>query len=305
MRTKRMEAMDNNNNDLLMRIQRDFSKMSKGQKAIAQYIMDNYDKAAFITASKMGKTVGVSESTVVRFAYAMGYDGYPELQKSLQELIRNKLTSVQRIALSADMQEQDVLKSVLKADMANIRTTIEMVNMQAFAKVIDALNQARRVYVVGMRSSTPLAQFMAYYLNLVLDDVRQVSAGPSTAIEQLVGISDKDVLIAISFPRYSKSTVNSIRFARERGAFAAAITDSLFSPLTEHANEILVARSDMASFVDSLVAPLSLINAIIVATGRFNTPETTERFRELEQIWNNEGVYIGARQSGEEFGHKE
>lgn len=284
-----------NNNDLLARIQKDYAKMSKGQKQIAQYILDNYDKAAFITASKMGKTVGVSESTVVRFAYAMGYDGYPELQKSLQELIRNKLTSVQRIALSADMQEQDVLKSVLKADMANIRMTIEMINTQAFAKVVDALNHARRVYVVGMRSSTPLAQFMAYYLNLLLDDVRQVSAGPSSAIEQLVGISAQDVLIAISFPRYSKSTVNAIHFARERGAFSAAITDSLFSPLTEYANECLVARSDMASFVDSLVAPLSLINAIIVAAGRVNAPETTERFQALEQIWNNEGVYIGAK----------
>lgn len=286
---------ENNSNDLLLRIQNEFSRMSKGQKQIAQYILDNYDKAAFITASKMGKTVGVSESTVVRFAYAMGYDGYPELQKSLQELIRNKLTSVQRIALNADMQEQDLLKNVLKADMANIRTTIEMVSMQAFVNVVDVLNKARRVYVVGMRSSTPLAQFMAYYLNLVLDDVRQVSAGPSSAIEQLVGINEKDALIAISFPRYSKSTVNAIRFARERQAFVAAITDSMFSPLTEHANECLVARSDMASFVDSLVAPLSLINAIIVATGRFNAPETTERFQQLEQIWNNEGVYIGTR----------
>ena len=268
--------------------------MSKGQKQIAEYILNNYDKAAFITASKMGQTVGVSESTVVRFAYAMGYDGYPELQKSLQELIRNKLTSVQRMALSADVQEQDVLKAVLKADMANIRATVDTIDQGSFQAVVDALAGARRIYIVGMRSSTPLASFMVYYLNWLLDDVRQVSAGPSDALEQLADIRPEDAAIGISFPRYSKSSITALRFAQQAGAFTAAITDSLLSPLAEYAQETLIAHSDMASFVDSLVAPLSLINAIIFAVGRSNSSRATSHFNKLEQIWNSQGVYIGA-----------
>ncbi len=285
--------------DLLHRIQSEYKNMSKGQKQIAEYISNNYDKAAFITAAKMGQTVGVSESTVVRFAYAMGYDGYPELQKSLQELIRNKLTSVQRMALSADVQEQDVLKSVLKADMGNIRATIESIDIESFQNVVDALNGARCVYIIGMRSSTPLAAFMVYYLSWLLDDVRQVSAGPSDTMEQLVGVGPEDVAIGISFPRYSASSVHALCFARQAGAYTAAITDSMLSPLAEYAQECLVARSDMASFVDSLVAPLSLINAIIFAVGRTNSSRTTERFNRLERIWNRQGVYIGTEKTEE------
>lgn len=281
-------------NDLLQKISAEYKNMSKGQKQIAQFILENYDKAAFITASKMGQIVGISESTVVRFAYAMGYDGYPELQHSLQELIRNKLTSVQRIALSADMQDEDVLKSVLKADMNNIRSTIETIDDQAFEEAIRRLLEAKTVYVIGLRSSTPLAQFLSYYLNFVLSNVRLVTSGQSDVFEQLIDADENDLVMAISFPRYSKRTVDALRFAKRAGTGIIALTDSLISPLAEFADICLCARSDMASFADSLVAPLSLLNAIIVALSRNNTQELTERFDRLEEMWNSTGVYINA-----------
>jgi DNA-binding MurR/RpiR family transcriptional regulator len=280
-------------NDLLQCINASYKTMSKGQKQIAQYILENYDKAAFITASKMGSLVGVSESTVVRFAYALGYDGYPALQRSLQELIRNKLTSVQRIQLTEDIQEGDVLKTVLKADMHNIRATIENVDEQAFNKVVTGLLSAKRVYVLGQRSSTPLAEFFGYYLNFVLDNVRIVTAGTGDIFEQMIRIEDGDVCIGISFPRYSTRTVEGMKFAKGKGARVFAITDGLISPLAECAEEVLIARSDMASFADSLVAPLSLINAIIVALSIRRKDEVSQRFNQLEAIWDKQKVYIG------------
>lgn len=279
-------------NDLLTKINQSLINMSKGQKQIAQYILKNYDKAAFITASKMGQLVGVSESTVVRFAYAMGYDGYPELQKSLQELIRNKLTSVQRIQLSSDIKQNDVLKSVLKADMHNIRATIETIDEKTFNTVVDWLFTAKSVYILGLRSSTPLAQFLAYYLNFVLDDVRLVTASANDVYEQIISIGGNDLLIGISFPRYSTRTVEAMRYAKSQGANVVALTDSPISPVAEIADECLSARSDMASFADSLVAPLSLINALIVAAGMRNTDEITKRFDRLEAIWQMQKVYV-------------
>ncbi len=287
------------NNDLLQRIHQEYPKMSKGQKQIAAYILESYDKAAFITASKMGQNVGVSESTVVRFAYAMGYEGYPELQKSLQELIRNKLTSVQRMALSADILEEDVLRSVLKADIANLRATIELIDQEGFHRVIDRLRAARRVYVVGMRSSAALAQFLVYYLGFVLADVRQVGDGPGDVFERMIGIQKGDVVIGISFPRYSSDAVEALHFAREEGAFTIALTDGMISPLVGVADECLIARSDMASFADSLVAPLSLINAIIFAVGQSDADAAAKRFERLESIWNSRGVYVGDRKNSD------
>lgn len=281
------------NNDLLQCINASYKTMSKGQKQIAQYILDNYDKAAFITASKMGSLVGVSESTVVRFAYALGYDGYPSLQRSLQELIRNKLTSVQRIQLTEDIQEGDVLKTVLKADMHNIRSTIESVDEQAFDRVVTGLLSARRVYVLGQRSSTPLAEFFGYYLNFVLENVRIITAGTGDIFEQMIRIEDGDVCVGISFPRYSTRTVEGMKFAKGKGARVFALTDGLISPLADCADEVLVARSDMASFADSLVAPLSLINAIIVALSIRRKDEVSQRFGQLEAIWDKQKVYIG------------
>ena len=282
-----------NSNDLLQNINASYKSMSKGQKQIAQYILDNYDKAAFITASKMGKVVGVSESTVVRFAYALGYDGYPALQRSLQELIRNKLTSVQRIQLTGDIREGDVLKTVLKADMHNIRATIENVDEDAFGRVVEGMLQARTVYVLGQRSSTPLAEFFGYYLNFVLDHVIIVTAGTGDIFEQMIRIGEEDLCVGISFPRYSTRTVEGMKYAKGKGARVIALTDGMLSPLAECAEEVLVARSDMASFADSLVAPLSLINAIIVALSMRKKDEVSRRFSQLEAIWDKQRVYIG------------
>ena len=247
------------NVDLLTRINQHYNSFSKGQKLLANYIIDNYDRAAFITASKMGRTVGVSESTVVRFAYALGYDGYPALQRSLQEMIRNRLTTVQRIQLTSDLSQDEVLSTVLKSDISNIRSTIESVNTATFNTVIDYMLKARKIYVVGIKSAAPLAQFLGYYLNFILDDVCIVN---STVYETMLRISDKDMCIGISFPRYSSKAVE--------------------------------ARSDMASFADSLAAPLSLINALIVGAGLRRKDEVYERLDQLEGIWKSHKVYIAS-----------
>lgn len=279
-------------NDLLLRLQNQFPSLSKGQKQIAAYIMENYDRAAFITASRMGRMVGVSESTVVRFAYTMGYDGYPALQRALQEMIRTKLTAMQRIQLTSDMDQADVLKTVLKADMQNIRATIDTVDNAVFQGVMDALLNTQRIYVVGMRSAFPIAQFLTYYLNFIISGVVTVNGALSDSCEQLARICESDVCIAISFPRYSTSTVDALQYAKERGATTVAITDSAASPLIPFADFALTARSDMASFADSLVAPLSVINAIIVSAGLARKDQLMEHFDRLERIWGNHHVYV-------------
>ena len=278
--------------NLLDRIQFEYEDMSKGQKRIAEFILHNYDKAAFSTAAKMGQAIGVSESTVVRFAYAMGFSGYPELQASLQELIRNKLTSVQRLNLLGNMSEEDLLRAVFKSDISNIKKTIEGVNAQDFTEMIDELLKAKSVYIVGLRSSMPLAQILHYYLNFVLDDVRLLAPLASDVFEQMVRISDEDVFVAISFPRYSRRTLDAMRYARKAGAYTVALTDSSISPLYELADKALIARSDMASFADSLVAPLSLINGIITVLSVRNKSAVVERLHTLEDIWNRQNIYI-------------
>lgn len=280
------------NNDLLTKLNQRYKDLSKGQKQLATYIMDNYDKAAFITASQMGAVVGVSESTVVRFAYALGYDGYPELQKSLQEMIRNKLTTVQRIQLSSDLDRTNVLRSVLKADYNNIRDTIEAIDDETFDHAIDAILGARRIYIMGVRSALPLAQFLSYYLNYVLDNVVLVNTLISDAIEQIFRIEKNDLFIGISFPRYSTRTVEAMSFAKNKEACILAITDGPSSPLSQMSDITLNAKSDMASFADSLVAPLSLINAIIVAIGMRKKDEISDRFNQLESIWGTQKVYM-------------
>jgi len=278
-------------NDLLLKLNRNYRSFSKGQRLLANYITENYDRAAFITASKMGRAVGVSESTVVRFAYALGYDGYPEMQKSLQDLIRNKLTSVQRIQLTSDMDQNDVLRSVLKADIANIRSTIDSVDNAAFNEAVGAMLSARRVYIIGMKSAAPLAQFFAYYLNFIIENVVCVSTSINDSIESLIRIGEGDVCVGISFPRYSTRTVEALSFAKQRGADIIAITDSGFSPIAELAKHVLVAHSDMASFADSLTAPLSLINATIVAASLKSKDKLYEQFLQLEGIWDSQQVY--------------
>ncbi len=281
-----------NNQDLVLRINDKYQKLSKGQKLISEYILNNYDKAAFMTALKLGDKVGVSESTVVRFAMALGYEGYPDLQKSLQEMVRNKLTTIQRMEMTSELSRTMVLRSVLKADMNNIRMTIDEINTDIFDGIVDAVYAARTVYIMGLRSSSPLAQFLGYYLNFILDNVRVVTSGVNDILEQIIHINENDVLIGISFPRYSRKIVEAMQFAKNRDANIIAITDSLLSPLSEYATHSLVARSDIASFVDSLVAPFSVINALIVSIGLKKKEEVSEHFKELESIWEEYNVYI-------------
>lgn len=295
----RKDAEKTEGNDLLVRLNKNYKTLSKGQKQLAAYITENYDRAAFITASKMGRIVGVSESTVVRFAYALGYDGYPELQKSLQELIRNKLTSVQRIQLTGDLQPNDVLRSVLKSDVSNIRATIDSIDNASFNAAINALLEAKKVYIVGLMSAAPLAQFLAYYLGFVMDNVVMVSGAMGNIYEDLFRISSEDVCIGISFPRYSNRTIDALDFARGKDATIIAITDSVSSPIAEKAEHALIARSDMAGFADSLVAPLSLINAIIVACSLRRREQVSDTLSQLEGIWGSHGVYV-TKESGRE-----
>ena len=278
--------------DLINRINTNFKKMSKSQKLISEYIINNYDKAAFMTASRLGEMVGVSESTVVRFANMLGYDGYPRLQKALQELIRNKLTTVQRIEMSSELDQSMILKNVLKADMNNIRRTIEEADTEAFDQVINSILEARNIYVLGLRSAAPLAQFMGYYLSFIFSNVRIVTSGVNDIFEQLIHINNEDLLIGISYPRYATRTIEAMSFAKERGATTVGLTDSSLSPLASYSDYMLLARSDMASFVDSLVAPLSLINALIVGIGMKKSPEVASGFSVLEEIWDKYDVYV-------------
>ena len=293
------KALENiEDSDLLARLNHSFKSLSKGQKQIASFILENNDKAAFITASKMGRIVGVSESTVVRFAYTLGYDGYPELQKSLQELIRNKLTSVQRIKLTPDMSQNDVLKSVLKADMSNIRSTIDAIDNTVFNAVVDQLFESKKVYIIGIRSASPLAQLLAYYLGMMLDNIVLVSSSIGDIYESLFRIDEDDACFGISFPRYSARTIEALKFAKSRKAHIIALTDSTFSPIAEIADLSLIAKSDMASFADSLVAPLSLINALIVACSLRRKEDVYMRFSQLEALWGSQRIYAsGAGES--------
>ncbi|MEE3334112.1 MAG: MurR/RpiR family transcriptional regulator [Ruminococcus sp.] len=278
---------------LLTRIEVNMNSFSKGQKRIANYIEKHYDQAAFMTASKLGKTVGVSESTVVRFATELGYSGYPKLQRAMQEMIRDKLTSVQRIDVTTNrIGDDDVLDSIMNQDIDKIRRTLEETSHDDFNSSVKAIVNARRIYIFGVRSTASLAQFLGYYFGLIFDNVRVITDTSKThTYEQLFRISKEDVMIGISFPRYSTMAVESMSLARERGANVIAITDSMVSPLVAAADHILIARSDMASVVDSLVAPLSLINALIVATVLEKKDEVTDTFRELELVWNHQGVY--------------
>ena len=281
------------NRDILTVIQENMSTFSKGQKRIANYILESYDKAAFMTASRLGKTVSVSESTVVRFAAELGYDGYPSMQCSLQKMIRNRLTSVQRIEVSNDrIGDQDLLSSVLQSDIEKIRLTLEEVDRQSFDRAVDAIVSARKIYIMGVRSSASLATFLSFYFNLIFDNVISVAANTASEVfETMLRVGAEDVVIGVSFPRYSSRTVQAMNFARDRGATTIAITDSEASPLAPISNYTLKARSDMASFVDSLVAPLSLVNALLVAVSRKKNDDLAHTFQTLEDIWDEYGVY--------------
>ncbi len=279
--------------NLLKEIKERMPTFSKGQKLISVYILDNYDKAAYMTAAKLGAIVNVSESTVVRFAIELGFDGYPEFQHSLQEIVRTKLTSFQRIEVTNNIiGDGDVLTKVLLADSDKIRHTLEEIDRVAFESAVEEIVNARRIYVVGVRSSSALASFLGHSLGQIFDEVKILEpTSGSEMFEQILNIGEDDVIIAISFPRYSKKIINAVDYAKHRGASVIAITDSSMSPIAQGASQVLLARSDMASFVDSLVAPLSIINAIIVAVSRAKQDELTERLRKLEEIWDEYDVY--------------
>ena len=284
---------------LLVRIDAKMSTFSKGQKLIAEFIEQHYDRAAFLTASKLGELVGVSESTVVRFATELGYGGYPELQKAMQEMIKDKLTSVQRIDVTAaKIGEGSVLDTVLSQDILKIRRTLEETSREDFDRAVESVINAENIYIFGVRSSSSLAGFLGYYFDLILGNVHIVTdSSRSGMYEALLRISEKDAIIGISFPRYSRTAAEAMTFAKSRGAATIAITDSLLSPLAQSAESVLIARSDMASVVDSLVAPLSLINALIVATVIKKKDDVKETFSVLENVWNEQGVYTSSQTS--------
>ncbi len=289
-----------NAQELIQRLNQSGKKLSKSHRRIAECIVSHYDKAAFMTASRLGEYVGVSESTVVRFASALGYDGYPQLQRALQELIRHRLTASQRFEMTSDMDQSQVLSKVLKADMQNIRTTIDELDEKVFENVVQSLLQARNIYVLGLRSSAPLAQFFAHYLNFIFSNVQTVTSGVSDIFEQLARIGEDDVLVCISFPRYSSRIIEAMDFAKSRGAQLIAITDGPLSPLHSASDFCLTAKSDMASFVDSLVAPLSLINALIVALSQCKRQQVSAYFEQMERIWDEYHVYLGKERGADE-----
>lgn len=273
------------------RIRAGYAGLSRGQRALGDFILKNYERAAFMTAEALASAVGVSESTVVRFACRLGYDGYPRLHRELQELVRSKLTTVQRIEMSAALSDPgDILESVLKADVSNIRRTLDGVDRRAFNAAVDAILSAGHLYVLGLRSSAILSQYLCHYLNFLLPDVVEVTASRDI-FEQLLRVTDRDVLIAVSFPRYSSRTAEAARYVARKGGRVIAVTDSRAAPVARQAGYCLTASSNMASFVDSLTAPLSLANALIVAVSARRKPQTEAAFAELESLWSRYAVY--------------
>lgn len=279
--------------NLLTEIEAGMPSFSKGQKLISNYILENYDKAAYMTASKLGNIVHVSESTVVRFAIELGFEGYPEFQHALQEIVRTKLTSFQRIEVTNNLiGDGDVLSKVLLADADKIKHTLEQIDRDAFEAAVESIVGAKNIYILGVRASSSLAGFLAHGLRMIFDNVKfvQTTSG-SEMFEQIMSIKPEDTMIAVSFPRYSKRIIHAVNFAHNVGADVIAITDSLASPIASQASQVLTAKSDMASFVDSLVAPLSIVNAIIVAVSRKKQDELKIRLRQLEEIWDEYDVY--------------
>lgn len=289
------KVVENSTNELQMRIEEKYRDLSKGQKRVAEYVLDNYDKAVFLTAVRLGEVVGVSESTVVRFATQLGYKGYPEFQKALEELVRNRLNSIQRMKVTyGRISQSQILETVLQSDIEKIKQTLNGIDHLAFNQAIDTILNARKIYVLGIRSCAPLAAFMSFYLNLLCDNVIAVNTNSSSEIfEQLIRIGEEDVIIGISFPRYSQRTLKALEFASKRKAKIITLTDSVHSPINIYSSCNLIARSDMASIVDSLVAPLSVVNALIVALCMKKQEEVIGTLETLEQIWGEYQVYSG------------
>jgi len=279
--------------DISQRIRNTYASLSKGQKKIANAILNDYDKAAYLTAARLGDMVGVSESTVVRFAGELGFEGYSEFQRAVQELVRIKLTPNQRIEVTKQrIGRGDILEGVMESDISKIRYTLDRLDRDVFNKSVDAILDAKMIYVAGARSTEPIARLLAYNLSLIFDNVKFINPTSSSEVfEQMYSISELDTLIAFSFPRYSSKMVNAVKYARQNCAKVVVFTDSDISPLAEYANYLLTAQSDMASFMDSLVAPLSIINAIVVEITSRREREITERFDKLEKIWDEYDVY--------------
>ena len=268
-------------------------EFSKSQRAIARYITENYDKAAFMTAARLAEKTEVSESTVVRFAQELGYGSYPEMRRALADVVRGRLTSVQRIQAAHEMMGSgDIIKHVLTSDIEQIKMTLEELSSVEFDRAVNAIVKAKNIYICGLRSSSALSHFLGFYLNMLFENVKVVGEYSSLEVfEQIMHISHEDVFVAMSFPRYSNMTIREMRYAREKGATVIGITDSSSSPVTRYADIALLARSDMASFIDTLVAPLSVVNALIVAVSNHTDSNATDRFEKLESIWNEHGVY--------------
>ncbi len=277
---------------LIQQLNRTGHRLSKSHRKLAAYIEEHYDTAVRMTASRLGECVGVSESTVVRFASALGYDGYPQLQRAMQELVSHRLTAGQRIRMAEDLQPEDALSVVMKSDIQNLRTTRDELDAATFADVVNRILSAGTIYVMGLRSAAPLAQFMGYYLNYIFEDVHLVSSGSSDVFEDISRMKAGDLIVGISFPRYSTRTLEAMRFAKRTGAQVVAITDGPMSPLCEVADASLTARTEMASFVDSLIGPMAVINALLVALGLRKREALAEHFRQLEAIWDTYAVYL-------------
>lgn len=280
--------------DLISIIKNNFHKFSKGQKLIAQFIIDHYDKAAFMTAAKIGETVDVSESTVVRFATTLGYSGFPELQKALQVLIKNKLTTVQRIGLNDDVVNDKVKlhKKILKNEMNNMRYLFEHFDIEALDKATELILNANRVFVLGLRTSSTLANYLGFYLDVALDDVKVLNnSGVNSLYEEIIRIKENDLLIVISYPRYSKTTIEAARFVKEHKAKLVAITDTEESPVYRLADASLLAKSNIVSFVDSLVVPLTMINNLIINISLREKEDIVEYYNTLEKLWDNNSIY--------------
>ncbi|MCC8068589.1 MAG: MurR/RpiR family transcriptional regulator [Ruminococcus sp.] len=278
---------------LFIKIKNMYPSMSKGHRKIADYILENYDKAGFMTALKLGETAGVSESTAVRFAYELGFEGYPEFQKELSETAKRKLTFIQRMDLAEDkIKDGDILQRVTNLDIASIRSTMENVSKDEFYSIVDTITSAKKVYIIGSRSAEPLAVFLHYYLNLMLNEVINVkSSGTTEVLQQVLKIDSNDVIIGISFPRYSSQTLNALQYSSDRNANVIAITDSLTSPIAKVSKYTLLAKNNMNSFVDSLAGPLSLLNALLVSISIIKKDELSQTFATLEKIWDEYGVY--------------
>ncbi len=279
--------------DLIKEIEALMPSFSKGQKTIANYLINNYDKAAYLTASRLGREVGVSESTVVRFAIELGFDGYPGLQHSLQEIIRTRLTTKQRLEVAnTRIGDGDIIKNVMESDIDNIRRTMDAIDHEDFSAAVKKIISAKNIYIIGMRSSSSLASFLGHYFRLMFENVRLVQTTSGSEIfEQILRIDDEDVMIAISFPRYSARLINAVTYAKEQGAHIVAVTDSKQSPIAPFADQTLICRSDMASIVDSFVAPLSVLNALIVAVAKEMQTELSDVFDKLERIWDEYNAY--------------